>query len=63
VFAIKHLADKAAQVVFADFATFMLERTVSSMIDPDENELQELVLQTGQSFATHHVDWIARLRS
>ena len=35
VFAIKQLADRAAQVVFGDFGTFMLERTVRSLIDPD----------------------------
>ena len=40
--AIKHLADKAAQVVFADFGSFMLERTVRSLIDPEESPLQEL---------------------
>jgi len=35
MFAIKQLADRAAQVVFGDFGTFMLERTVRSLIDPD----------------------------
>ena len=40
--AIKHLADKAAQVVFADFGSFMLERTVRSLTDPEESPLQEL---------------------
>ena len=34
--AIKHLADRAAQVVFVDFGTFMLERTVRSLVNPDE---------------------------
>jgi len=50
VLAIKHLADRAAQVVFADFGAFMLERTIRSLIDPDEDE--ELVLaDRGES---HH---------
>ena len=36
--AIKHLADRAAEVVFVDFGTFMLERTVRSLVDLDEPE-------------------------
>jgi hypothetical protein len=44
VFAIKYLADRAAQVVFAEFCSFMLERTVRSLTDPDEGELRELVI-------------------
>jgi hypothetical protein len=52
VIAIKHLADRAAQVVFADFGSFMLERTVRSLIDPDQGELGELVSANKTEF--HH---------
>jgi hypothetical protein len=50
VFAIKYLADRAAQVVFADFGTFMLERTVKSIVDPDDCELQESAIPDRTEF-------------
>jgi hypothetical protein len=58
VFAIKHLADRAAQVVFAEFCSFMLERTVRSLIDSDESELQELIIADRTAFphATRRLD-------
>jgi hypothetical protein len=36
VFAVKDLAGRAAQRVFGDFGTFMLRRTVSSLVGSDE---------------------------
>jgi hypothetical protein len=36
VFAVKDLAGRAAQRVFGDFGTFMLRRTVTSLIGSDE---------------------------
>jgi hypothetical protein len=36
VFAVKDLADRAARRVFGDFGTFMLRRTVNSLIGSDE---------------------------
>jgi hypothetical protein len=59
VLAIKHLADRAAQVVFADFGSFMLERTIRSLIDPDERPLQELTIADKAEFRhpTHRLDW------
>jgi hypothetical protein len=58
VLAIKHLADRAAQVAFADFGSFMLERTIRSLIDPDENPLQELRIAEKAEFRhpTHRLD-------
>jgi hypothetical protein len=58
VFAIKQLADRAAQVVFADFGTFMLERTVRSLIDLDGSERQELGVAERAEFchATSRLD-------
>jgi hypothetical protein len=38
--AIRHLADKVAQNVFADLGTYMLDRTVKSFINADEKRLQ-----------------------
>jgi len=35
VLAIRHLADRVAQHVFADLGTFMLDRTVKSLIAAD----------------------------
>ena len=57
--AIKHLADRAAQVVFADFGSFMLERTIRSLIDPDESPLQELTIADRAEFRhpKHRLDW------
>jgi hypothetical protein len=40
VLAIRHLADRLAQHVFADLGTFMLDRTVKSFIGVDEKLLQ-----------------------
>jgi len=36
VFTIKHLADVAGQRIFADFGTFMLERTIKTFIQLDD---------------------------
>jgi hypothetical protein len=36
VLAIRHLADRVAQHVFADLGTFMLDRTVKSFIGGDK---------------------------
>ena len=38
--AIRHLADRLAQHVFADVGTFMLDRTVKSLIGADETLVQ-----------------------
>ena len=58
VLSIKHLADRAAQVVFADFGSFMLERTIRSLIDPEESPLQELAIAEKAEFRhpTHRLD-------
>jgi hypothetical protein len=59
VFAIRQLADTAAQRVFADFGAFMLERTVKSLVDFDDSVEQrevavprEKVLSGGQLSST-----------
>jgi hypothetical protein len=40
VLAIRHLADRLAQHVFADVGTFMLDRTVKSLTGADETLVQ-----------------------
>jgi hypothetical protein len=43
VLAISHLAEQAGQGAFADFGTFMLERTVKSLADPDRRPTPRIV--------------------
>jgi len=50
MFAISHLAEQAAQCVFADFGTFMLERTVKSLADPDRSAFRKIGFRSDQAF-------------
>jgi hypothetical protein len=40
VLAIRHLADRVAQHVFADLGTFMLDRTIKAFIGADKTLVQ-----------------------
>ena len=50
MFAISHLAEQAGQRVFADFGTFMLERTVKSWADPDRSAFRKTGSRYDEAF-------------
>ena len=52
--AIRHLADKVAQNVFADLGTYMLDRTVKSFINADEKRLQGVLYPRDEPDGRNH---------